>query len=186
MSWGQWLNEPTSWSDGGLTIHAVTDPNTDFWRQTYYGVTHHSGHFYYQEVSGNFTAEVTLSGKYQTMHDHSGLMLRADEGNWLRAGIEYMEGTTHISTVITRGFSDWSIVSLPYYARSLRIRLTRHETTLRVQFMDDGDQAWNLIRLGYLDLPCTVQVGIMCCSPEREGFVASFSDFTITEQATGG
>lgn len=60
----QWLNEPTSWSDGGLTIHAVTDPNTDFWRQTYYGVTRHSGHFYHQEVSGNFATEVTLSGEY--------------------------------------------------------------------------------------------------------------------------
>lgn len=119
------------------------------------------------------------------MHDHSGLMLRADESNWLRAGIEYMDGTTHISTVITRGFSDWSIAPLLHYAGSLRLRLTRHETALRVQFMDDGDQAWKLIRLGYLDLPGTVQVGIMCCSPEREGFVASFSDFTIIEQATG-
>ncbi|GAB1646521.1 DUF1349 domain-containing protein [Krasilnikovia sp. MM14-A1259] len=178
MSARQWLNEPVIWSDEGRNIRAVTDANTDFWRQTYYGVTLDSGHFYRQEVRGNFTTEVTLSGEYETMHDHSGLMLRVDEQNWLRAGIEYVDGTTHVSTVITREFSDWSMAPWPQYAGSLRIRLTRHETAVRVQCLDN-DGSWKLVRLGYLNLPGTVQVGVMCCSPEREGFAASFSNFTI-------
>ncbi|MEU4620049.1 DUF1349 domain-containing protein [Actinoplanes sp. NPDC023801] len=180
----QWLNEPATWSDEGSAMHAVTDPNTDFWQKTYYGVTHDSGHFYYQEVSGNFTVEVTLSGHYQTVHDQSGLMLRVDERNWIRAGVEFVDGSTYVSTVITRGFSDWSMVPWPHYAGSLRIRLTRYETALQVQCPGEGE-AWRMIRLGYLDLPGTVQVGVMCCSPEREGFAASFSDFTIVKQPAG-
>ncbi|OJF10716.1 DUF1349 domain-containing protein [Couchioplanes caeruleus] len=181
MSARRWLNEPATWSDEGRNIRAVTDANTDFWRQTYYGVTRDSGHFYRQEVSGNFIMEVTLSGEYQEAHDHSGLMLRVDARNWLRAGIEYVDGTTHVSTVITRGFSDWSMAPWPHYAGSLRLRLTRHETALRVQCLDT-DGSWKLVRLGYLNLPSTVQVGVMCCSPEREGFAASFSNFTVSGQ----
>jgi uncharacterized protein len=183
MSGKQWLNEPAIWSNEGPCIHAVTDPNTDFWQRTYYGVTHDSGHFYHQEVSGNFTSEVTLSGQYATVHDHAGLMLRVDERNWLRAGIEFLDGATHFSTVITRDFSDWSMAPCPNRGGSLRIRLTRHETALHVQYLD-SDGSWRLARLGYLDLPATVQVGVMCCSPEREGLAASFWDFTITPQAT--
>jgi len=36
-----------------------------------------------------------------------------------------------------------------------------------------------LLRPGYLDLPATVEVGVMCCSPERAGLEATFRDFRI-------
>jgi regulation of enolase protein 1 (concanavalin A-like superfamily) len=36
-----------------------------------------------------------------------------------------------------------------------------------------------LLRLGHLDLPATVDVGVMCCSPERAGLAATFRDFRI-------
>jgi regulation of enolase protein 1 (concanavalin A-like superfamily) len=42
-----------------------------------------------------------------------------------------------------------------------------------------GDRPWQLLRLGYLDLPATVDVGVMCCSPERAGLEATFRDFRI-------
>jgi len=35
------------------------------------------------------------------------------------------------------------------------------------------------VRLGFLDLPETVDVGVMCCSPEREGLEVTFRDFRI-------
>jgi len=41
------------------------------------------------------------------------------------------------------------------------------------------DSPWQLLRLGYLDLPATVAVGLMCCSPERAGLEATFRDFRI-------
>ena len=175
-----WLNEPRVWSVDDDTIRADTEANTDFWRKTFYGFIRDSGHFYYRSVSGDFTAEVTLSGRFETLYDQSGLMLRVDERNWLKTGIEYTDGATHVSTVITRDFSDWSMVPWPAYVGSLQIRLTRHDTALRVQCLGD-DGVWQLLRLGYLELPETVQVGVMCCSPEREGFAATFTDFRVSE-----
>lgn len=42
-----------------------------------------------------------------------------------------------------------------------------------------GDSPWQLLKLDHLDLPATVDVGVMCCSPERAGLVATFRDFRI-------
>lgn len=174
-----WLNEPEQWSVDGSFITAITGMRTDFWRETFYGFVRDNGHFYHQSVTGDFTAEVTLSGAYEALYDQSGLMLRVDERNWLKTGIEFTDGAMHVSTVLTRDFSDWSMVPLSSYDGELTMRLTRHGTALRVQSRDSTG-VWQLLRLGYLDLPETVQVGLMCCSPERAGFAATFRDFRVT------
>ena len=174
----QWLNEPAEWSDAQGTVRAVTGDKTDFWRETFYGFIHDDGHFYGREVTGDFTAQVTLTGDYDTLYDQSGLMLRVDERNWVKAGIEFTDGAVHLSTVVTRDFSDWSMVPVPDFDGSLTLRLTRHGEAVRVQYLADDD--WRLLRLAHLDMPATVRVGVMCCSPQRAGFVATFSDFTVS------
>lgn len=175
-----WFNEPSQSSIVDGSLHAVTKSKTDFWRKTFYGFTRDDGHFLYGDVSGDFTAEVTISGSYETPYDQSGLMLRVDEEQWLKAGVEYTDGAMHLSTVVTRGFSDWSMIPLTSYDGSVTLRLTRHDTALRVQYRN-AQGTWQMLRLAYLDLPDTVQVGVMCCSPEREGFVAVFRDYAVGE-----
>ncbi len=174
----QWLNEPRDWSVDGGALRVVTDMKTDFWRETFYGFTRDDGHFCHRPMAGDFTAEVTLSGEYEALYDQCGLMVRVDERNWVKTGVEFTDGAMHVSTVVTRECSDWSIVSLRRSKGVLRLRLTRHGSALRVQHLDEQGN-WQLSRLGYLDLPETVQVGVMCCSPERAGFVVMFSDFHI-------
>jgi uncharacterized protein len=176
----QWLNEPPSWrvEDGALIL--TTGDSTDFWRETFYGFVHDDGHFYYREVSGDFTAEVTLVAEYNTLYDQSGLMLRADEQNWIKAGLELTGGLVHAGAVVTRDFSDWSMVALPSFSGTLRLQLTRHGDAIRVQFRKP-DGGWQMLRLGYLPLPETCQVGVMCCSPQRAGFEARFEDFAVSE-----
>src|SRR5689334_2746172 len=58
---GQWLNPPKVWNSdaaGDLTI--VTDKATDFWRETHYGFTRHSGHFLGFATPAAFTAQVRI------------------------------------------------------------------------------------------------------------------------------
>lgn len=175
-----WLNEPPHWSVGtDGTLHATTGDRTDFWRKTFYGFTRDNGHFLHIDVTGDFSACVTLSGAYETLYDQSGLMLRVDEETWLKTGIEYTDGQMHLSTVVTREFSDWSMTPLASFEGSVRLRVTRHGSALRVQYR--AGTLWQMLRLAYLDLPDTVEIGVMCCSPERAGFVATFSGFVLTE-----
>jgi regulation of enolase protein 1 (concanavalin A-like superfamily) len=175
-----WFNEPPFWKIQDNSLSVKTGNKTDFWRKTFYGFVRNDGHFFYKIVEGDFTAAVTVIGDYKTLYDQCGLMIRINQNNWIKTGIEYTDGAIHISTVVTRDYSDWSMISVPDYTKQLTIRLTRHNSAVRIQYLDKNNN-WQLIRLGYLELPEKCQIGLMCCSPEREGFETVFKDFSILE-----
>ncbi len=175
-----WHNPPANWSLSGKRLVVETREKTDFWNRTHYGFTRKDGHFFHREVTGDFSCEVTLHSAFECLYDQLGLMVRGDDECWLKTGLEYSDGAAQMSTVLTRGFSDWSMcpVAASEVARGVSIRLTRHGEALRVQ-QRGADGEWKMVRLGYLDLPETCQLGLMCCSPERAGYVATFADFHI-------
>ncbi|WIM93343.1 DUF1349 domain-containing protein [Actinoplanes oblitus] len=175
-----WLNEPPQWSDRDGVVRVVTGRETDFWRKTFYGYVTDNGHFYHRPVSGDFTAEVTVAAGHSARFDQAGLMLRADERTWLKSGLEVTSGAVQLSTVLTRDSSDLSVVPLPGHHGELTLRLTRFGDAVCVH-RRDGARGWELVRLGHLDLPETVEVGLMCCSPERAGLEVAFRDFRVGE-----
>ncbi len=174
-----WLNEPAHWGHQGSTITITAGAKTDFWRITHDGGVRDTGHFYYQPVSGDFVAEVMFSADYGTLYDQAGLMVRLDEKTWLKCGIELFNGTQHASVVVTREFSDWSIVPLPHAPRALWLRLKRHAESVEVAYSVDGE-TYVMLRQAYLTPVESVQIGVMCCAPTGEGFTATFEKFTIT------
>jgi uncharacterized protein len=176
----KWYNEPLKCTTEGSSLSVVTKKNTDFWRNTFYGFTRDSGHFLYRPVKGDVTAAVTFIGRYEELYDQAGLMIRADEKNWIKTGIEFTDSKIHVSAVVTRDFSDWSVLPLPDYSGKLSIRLTRYGTAVRIHYLDHNDK-WRLLRLAYLDMQEECQVGVMCCSPSREGFCVEFSDFSLSD-----
>jgi uncharacterized protein len=176
-----WYNEPKQWQhqNGKLTITA--DPDTDFWRVTRHDFIKDDAPFYYQDVTGDFTASVKVTGDYAALYDQAGLMLRESASVWLKCGIEFLDGVQQASAVITRDFSDWSIVPLPDNPPAIWIRIERTSTAVEVSFSRDG-QSYHLIRQGYLSAAPTLQIGMMCAAPKGSGFDVTFEDFTVTEK----
>ncbi|MFC4043088.1 DUF1349 domain-containing protein [Dactylosporangium siamense] len=174
----QWLNEPREWSLEDGVLHAVTELRTDFWRETFYGWTTDNGHFFHRPVTGDFTAEAVVSAAHTTRFDQAGMMLRADERNWLKTGLEVTSGAVQISTVYTRGHSDVSMAPVAGPAGEVSMRISRFGAAVTVHYRS-GDAPWHLLRLGHLDLPATVDIGVMCCSPERAGLRATFRDLRV-------
>jgi regulation of enolase protein 1 (concanavalin A-like superfamily) len=173
-----WLHEPREWRSEGSAIVAKADPHTDFWRKTHDGGTRDSGHFCFQQVTGDFTAEVKLSGEYAALYDHAGLMIRLDETTWLKCGIEFFDGVQHASVVVTHDYSDWSI--LPWTnAKAMWLRAVRHGGTIEIYASADG-KAYDMIRQCYLTAEPSLSAGIMICAPTGDGFTARFEDFSIT------
>lgn len=174
-----WLNEPREWSGDAGRLFLRTDARTDFWRKTFYGFERDSGHAFLKPVRGDFTAAATVLGRYEALYDQAGLMLRLDAANWIKCGIEFTDGLMHFSVVVTRGVSDWSVV--PLHGTSpdapLSVRLTRHDDAVRIQFRFGADP-WQMARLCPFSAE-DAEVGVMACSPEREGFEATFSDIAI-------
>jgi uncharacterized protein len=171
-----WLNPPPHAVNGpdGLTV--ITADKTDFWVKTFYGFTRHSGHFLHHPVTGDFTAELTIIGQYQTLYDQAGLMLRLSDDTWVKCGVEHTDGAPVFSTVVTNGQSDWSTMPLPFNADHIRLRLTRHDDAIRVQVQSPQGR-WIMARLAYLPNG-PAQIGIMAASPERAGFTVTFRDYT--------
>jgi regulation of enolase protein 1 (concanavalin A-like superfamily) len=174
----KWLNRPPVVDISGDTMSVSSGGNTDFWRGTFYGFWRDSGHFAYKTVTGDFSAEVTINGRYETLYDQAGLMARLSEAHWIKAGIELSDGKPCLSVVVTNDQSDWSMAQIGS-ASSVQLRLTRHAEALRVDYRHTSNERWNLVRLAFLPKSASLDVGVMCCSPERAGFEASFGKLKI-------
>lgn len=177
-----WYNPPDEWSDTGGVTRITTGGATDFWRHTHYGFVRDTGHFCYREIKGDFSAEVDVRGKYTTLYDQAGLMLRHDSGRWIKAGIEYSENLMHFSVVVTNHWSDWSLIPLPeaHQDVDVGVQLLRIGQTISVRYrLNQGKlQIARVAAFPYKDI---TQIGIVCCSPERAGFEAEFRNFRIGE-----
>jgi len=174
----QWYNPPAAWNVQGDTLTVTTAPKSDFWRKTHYGFTRDNGHFFYQEVSGDFEVRLRVNGQYRELYDQAGLMLRVDEANWIKTGIEFFDDEQHASAVVTREFSDWSVVRLTGRPASLWLRVTRKAEAVEVFYSLDGAE-YSLLRLAYLIPAAVTQVGPMCASPDGSGCGIVFEDFSV-------
>lgn len=173
-----WYNEPSSWNVQDDKIQITSGAKTDFWRETHYGFIRDNGNFFYEEVKGDFIVDVKVSGEYRDLYDQAGIMVRLDERNWLKCGIEFVNGVQQVSAVVTREYSDWSIVPLPDNPPSLWVRVTRRGTAIEVHYSLDGKQ-YTMLRLAYLTPVEIVKAGLMCASPEGDGFPITFEQFKI-------
>ncbi len=176
----QWYNTPPVWSEQDGVIQVTTGAKTDFWRVTHYGFIRDNGHFYYQNITGNFIAKVKVTGKYQALYDQAGLMVRLDENTWLKCGIEFVNGLQQASAVVTREYSDWSVVPLSENPKSIWLCLKRSAETVEVEYSLDGE-SYILLRLAYLTTANQLQVGLMCASPDGDGFSVVFEEFSLIE-----
>jgi hypothetical protein len=176
-----WYNEPPAWTVAGDALQVSAKPKSDFWRKTHYGFIRDSGHFYYQEVRGDFSAEVKVIGQYASLYDQAGLMLRLDEAHWLKCGVEFVEGVQHASVVVTRDYSDWSVVPLPHNPPAIWLRLVRLGSAIEVFYSLDGEH-YTMIRTTYLPEMALTQVGPMCAAPEGPGFEVRFEGFRVETQ----
>lgn len=173
-----WLNEPKVWSLESGVLTLLTDHGTDFWRETHYGFTRDSGHFFGVEITGGFTAQAKVSGDFQALYDQAGLMVRIDEKRWAKLTVEVNDEVPFLSTVITHGVSDWAISTFQGKPDGFWLRVTVDEGVIKVQASDDG-KGWQLIRLAPFPSADRYRVGPMACTPQRSGLRVRFSGLSI-------
>jgi regulation of enolase protein 1 (concanavalin A-like superfamily) len=174
----QWYNEPAAWHEDNGQIRVSVGGQTDYWRVTRHDFIKDDAPFYYREVSGDFTATVKITGDYAALYDQAGLMVRANANVWLKCGIEFLDGVQQASAVVTRDFSDWSVVALPDNPRAIWFRVQRIGTALEVYYSRDG-APYTLIRQAYFSDAAALQVGVMGAAPVGDGFDVVFENLTI-------
>lgn len=176
---GTWLNPPKVHRVlSGDVLDVVTDKGTDFWRETHYGFTRDSGHFLGIKAPSRFTCQLRIRGKFEQLYDQAGIMVRVNERQWVKAGIELSDGRAMLSSVLTDGTSDWATGPYEADASDFWMRATVDNGVLRLQVSRDGTY-WPLVRLCPFPVADSYLVGPMTCTPEREGLRVQFSGWTL-------
>ena len=174
----QWFNEPSQWEikDKKLTLFAT--PQSDYWRIAHYGFTVDDAPFLYTTYGGEFEAKVKITGDYRERYDQAGMMIRIDHENYIKTGIEYVDGKYNLSAVVTHHTSDWSVITLDRAVPFIWIKAVRRLDAVEIYYSYD-DQTYTLMRIAWLQDNTPVQVGLMAASPDGQGFQASFEDFQV-------
>ncbi|TWW01157.1 DUF1349 domain-containing protein [Chitinophaga pinensis] len=176
----KWNNEPGNWSGNEEKLSCTIEPDTDYWRITHYGFIRDNGPFYYKEITGDFEASVKISGQYKELFHQAGLMIRIDEKNWIKTGIEYVDGVQNVSAVVTREVSDWSVVPRHDSPAAIWLTLLRKGDYVEIKYSFDGVQ-YEMLRLAYFPPDVAAGIGVVAAAPGKESFEVVFEDFQVKE-----
>lgn len=174
----QWFNEPENWEIKDEVLTMDVTPHSDYWRISHYGFTVDDGPFLYTMRGGEFEVKIKVSGEYKTRFDQAGLMIRIDKENYLKTGIEYVDGKCNLSTVVTHHTSDWSVVQLDKPIEHLWLKAIRRLDAVEIFYSFD-DKDYKMMRTCWMPDNTPVMVGPMAACPDGEGFRAKFEHFSI-------
>lgn len=174
----QWFNEPESYTIHEGTLEMDVPAQTDYWRIAHYGFTVDDGPFLYATYGGEFEAKIKVSGDYKVRFDQAGMMIRQDYENYVKFGIEFVDGKFNISTVVTHQTSDWSVIQLEEPIPYLWLKAVRRLDAIEIYYSFD-DRKYTMMRTLWMKDNCPLQVGPVAACPDGKGFKARFSDFKV-------
>ena len=105
-------------------------------------------------------------------------MLRIDHENYIKTGIEFVDGKYNLSTVVTHRTSDWSIIPLEKPVPFVWIKAVRRLDAVEIFYSFD-DKEYTMMRNAWLQDNHPVMVGVMGACPDGNGFNAKFENFSI-------
>lgn len=174
----QWYNEPQKWQITNNALVMQVTPKSDYWRISHYGFTVDDAPFYYGTYGGEFEAKVKLTGDYIARFDQMGLMIRIDQKNYIKTGVEFVDGKFNISTVVTNQKSDWSVSPLEKVPPFVWIKAIRRLDAVEIYYSLD-DRNYVMTRNAPLADNTPVMVGLMAACPDGNGFEAKFEYFSV-------
>jgi regulation of enolase protein 1 (concanavalin A-like superfamily) len=170
----RWLNPPARarYDNSDLVVEARE--GSDFWRTTAYDFVHDSGHALLVPFPEATAVEVRFVLDYTQQFDQAGVLVRADEERWIKAGVEVSDGAPHLGAVVTNGMSDWSTSPVAaWQGREVTVRASRSTDALTVRARVDSEP-WQLVRVAPLPARSALDVGPYCCAPTRADLVVRF------------
>ncbi len=180
----EWKRAPKNYKISKDKIEIFTEPQTDLWQRTYYGFRNDNAPVL-QLVTDEkyFSFTVKASYDYKRRFDQCGVVVYLDGENWLKASVEYENGTMQrLGSVVTNhGYSDWATVDVDAAVNTVWYRLSRREYDYCIECSFDGVN-FKQMRICHLsEGGGEIRFGIYACSPEQSSFKAVFTEMELTE-----
>ena len=174
---GSWTREPVSQSQEGALLTVEAAAESDWWRTTSYGFIHDDGHALVKEFPNESAIEVTFVLNYTEQFDQAGIFITADSENWIKAGVEFCDGSPQVGAVVTQKNSDWSVAPVAEWMnKEVTIRVSRSGDAVTVRAGINNDL--RLVRVAPLNPSRTWSAGPMFCAPTRAGLKVTFTKWS--------
>jgi regulation of enolase protein 1 (concanavalin A-like superfamily) len=171
---GEWHNQPLAAALAQGDFLVAAEKGSDAWRETAYGYVTDSAHALLAPMPDESSVEVTLIADLTAQFDQAGIMVRASETEWIKAGVEYADGVLQLGAVVTHTKSDWSTSPVDWAGLSVTIRASRSGDAVMIRARaDDGE--WRLIRVAHIDPSLQYGAGPYLAAPTRDGLTVRFT-----------
>jgi len=189
---GGWTTPPVSTAVDGNNLHVEAAGESDFWMKTLYGFQHANGHALLAAWPADIAVEVSFSlSGFTELYDQAGLMLWNGPANWIKAGVEMNDGVPHLASVVTDGYSDWSLTPVPeWMGQIVTMRASRLNDAVILRAHVAGGP-WRTMRVapfgrhsGSGSGSMLAQAGPYVCAPTRAGFRVTFTAWVHADEDT--
>ena len=178
-----WLNKPKKFDISEKKIIIVTEPETDFWQQTYYGFSHDNAHAAVQPIDKDFTFLLKADFNTKKLFDQCGVAIYMDSENWFKAAVEYgNKKYSQLGSVVTSmGYSDWATTDISSDIKRIWYRLSRRGKDFLIENSFNGKD-FKQMRIFHMHIPTnTIKVGLFACSPLMSSFTVVFTNMKLTD-----
>ncbi|HZA03350.1 MAG TPA: DUF1349 domain-containing protein [Propionibacteriaceae bacterium] len=182
---GQWTHPPVAAAELDSDLVVTAAEGSDAWRLTSYGFIHDSEHALLAPFPADSAMEVEFTADFSAQFDQAGIFVRVSAERWVKAGVEFADGSPSVGAVVTDGRSDWSLAPVPHWAgRRVLVRASRSGDALTVRAGPDGGPL-QLVRVLPFEPDLAASAGPFLCAPTRPGLSVAFHAWRGTEPDDG-
>jgi uncharacterized protein len=183
LSWsaGRWTHPPVAVDEDGPDLVVTAAEGSDAWRLTSYGFIHDTEHALLAPFPEGSAMEVEFTADFSAQFDQAGIFVRVSAERWVKAGVEFADGTPSVGAVVTDGRSDWSLAPVPGWAgRRVLIRVSRSGNALTVRARPEAGPM-QLVRVLPFEPELAAEAGPFICAPTRAGLTVRLHAWRRTE-----
>lgn len=179
-----WMNESSfTEKEGRIEIYApkgsdIFCSNGDVGEEGLTPETICNAPFYYTEVTGDFLMKAKVSLEFRETFDSACIMVWQDETHWAKACFEKTEYDTHaVVSVVTKDTSD-DANGCDVGEEKVWLQVSRRGGAFAFHYSVDGEKFY-MMRFFILSADETVKVGFLAQSPQGEGGIRVFEDWSV-------
>ncbi len=179
-----WMNESSfTEKEGRIEIYApkgsdIFCSNGDVGEEGLTPETICNAPFYYTEVTGDFVMKAKVSLEFRETFDSACIMVWQDETHWAKACFEKTEYDTHaVVSVVTKDTSD-DANGCDVGEEKVWLQVSRRGGAFAFHYSVDGEKFY-MMRFFILSADETVKVGFLAQSPQGEGGIRVFEDWSV-------
>lgn len=178
---GRWTHPPVAVEEQGRDLAVTAAEGSDAWRLTAYGFVHDSEHALLVPFPTDSAMEVEFTADFTAQFDQAGLFVQVSAERWVKAGVEFADGSPSLGAVVTDGRSDWSLAPVPAWAgRRVLVRVSRSGDALTVRARTEGGPM-QLVRVLPFAPDQAAGAGPFVCAPTRAGLTVAFHAWRRTD-----